>query len=114
MVSKSCANGFGGFQQQVNLLSLEVTGRMFDIEPLFNKYVVSEEVCVFKEFDFETGGRTYNGFLVSPKEKQNDKNTLLVFPHGGPHGASVAAFNPTVYGGSTTLLIIFLLYQDCV
>ena len=112
-MSKSRANGFGGFQQQVNLLTLEVTGRMFDIEPLFNKDVVSEDTCVFKGFDFETDDRTYNGFLVSPKEKQNDKNTLLVFPHGGPHGASVAAFNPTVYGGSTTLLI-FLLYQDCV
>jgi len=97
LVAKSCPNGYGGFQQQVSLLTLEIAGKMFDIQPLFNKDTASKEVCVFKGFDFDTDGRKYNGFLIKPKDEEIDKKTLLVFPHGGPHGASVAAFNPAVY-----------------
>ena len=103
LVSHSGPNAVGQFQQQVFLLT--IGARLLDLHLLFNVNNTVEETCLFKGYDFERDGRKYNGFLVSPKEKQNDKNTLLVFPHGGPHGASVAAFSPAVH--SEFLFVIF-------
>lgn len=49
-----------------------------------------------KIFSMEKEGSVLQGILTLPKSSTNSLPPLILSPHGGPHSATIASFNPTI------------------
>ena len=65
--------------------------------------------CKYTIESFSREERAYNGILIRPGEGCSELQTLIVFPHGGPHSMYTTAFRHDTYTlaqlGYTTLLV---------
>ena len=93
------------YKQGVAYLDLSDPDKLLYLTPPHS----SKRSCNYSLKSFEREGRPYNGILAEPAKDVPDLQTLIVFPHGGPHALFTTQFQLQAYTfarlGYSTLMV---------